>query len=128
MRDILDRLRIDAGQLTIAALIQEREAAACEIERLRETVDRIRASKPPPVRTTPQVPTKAQRSEPLLSPDALLRLNDVCALVGVGRSTVYSWVASKTFPQPVKVGARAVRWKARELAAWREALDERKSS
>jgi hypothetical protein len=34
MRDILIRLRADAGQLTLALLIQEREAAACEIERL----------------------------------------------------------------------------------------------
>src|ERR1700675_1935535 len=32
MRDILVRLRTDAGQLTIAELIQEREGAACEIE------------------------------------------------------------------------------------------------
>ena len=35
MRDILIRLREDAGQLTLAVLIQEREAAAWEIERLR---------------------------------------------------------------------------------------------
>jgi hypothetical protein len=33
MRDILGRLRTDAGQLTIAALIQEREVAAAEIAR-----------------------------------------------------------------------------------------------
>jgi hypothetical protein len=34
MRDIVARLRRDGGQLTIAELLQEREAAACEIERV----------------------------------------------------------------------------------------------
>ena len=44
MRDILVRLGTDAGQLTIAELIQEREAAACEIERLRSNQDRAGAT------------------------------------------------------------------------------------
>jgi len=39
MRDILVRLREDAGQLTLAILFQEREAAACEIERLRRQLE-----------------------------------------------------------------------------------------
>jgi hypothetical protein len=43
MRDILVRLRRDAGQLTLAELIQERQAAACEIERLRNQQDRSNA-------------------------------------------------------------------------------------
>jgi hypothetical protein len=49
MLDILTRLRTDAGQLTIAALIQEREAAAVEIERLRKQLDTsfARRSLPP---------------------------------------------------------------------------------
>ena len=44
MRDILVRLGTDAGQLTIAELIQEREAAASEIERLRSNQDRADAT------------------------------------------------------------------------------------
>jgi hypothetical protein len=32
MHDIVARLRRDTGQLTLAQLIQEREAPACEIE------------------------------------------------------------------------------------------------
>ena len=43
MRDILVRLRADAGQLTLATLIREREAAACEIERLRSQLEAAQA-------------------------------------------------------------------------------------
>ena len=41
MRDILEHLRTDAGQLTIATLIQQRDAAASEIVRLQETITRL---------------------------------------------------------------------------------------
>ena len=40
MRDILLRLRTDAGRFILAVLIQEREAAASEIEQLREQLQR----------------------------------------------------------------------------------------
>jgi hypothetical protein len=55
MRDILVRLRSVAGQLTLATLIQEREAAACEIERLRGE----RASHVPAVASRPSHQFKA---------------------------------------------------------------------
>lgn len=60
MRDIVARLRRDAGQLTIAELIQEREAAACEIERLRGRQERLRAPVPS-ARTAPTPPPPAPR-------------------------------------------------------------------
>lgn len=54
--------------------------------------------------------------------DRLLRMRDVMQLAGLGRSTIYRKVSDQTFPQPVKVGQAAVRWKQSELAAWMAAL------
>jgi hypothetical protein len=84
MHDILARLRSDAGQLTIATLIQEREAAAAEIERLQRTIERLGASNRTGQQSAPKVPVVA----PTPSPGALLRLNDLCRMLGVGRSTI----------------------------------------
>ena len=49
-------------------------------------------------------------------------MRDVMQLAGLGRSTIYRKVSDQTFPQPVKVGQAAVRWKQSELAAWMAAL------
>jgi hypothetical protein len=101
MRDIVARLRRDAGQLTIAELIQEREAAACEIERLRERQDGPRIavpgsrSAPAPSPLAPRI--AAERPQPLQL-GALVRLGDVCKLVGLSRSSIYSRVGEGTFP------------------------------
>ncbi len=54
--------------------------------------------------------------------DRLLRLRDVMHLTGLGRSTIYRKIKEATFPEPVKVGAAAVRWKHSDLAAWMAAL------
>jgi prophage regulatory protein len=123
-RDILHRLRSDAGQLTIATLIQEREVAAAEIERLRRTVELHSISKPrPEVREPVRGPRTPQDLTPVLRPGMLMRLKEVCRMLGVGSSTVYTWVAQGKFPRPMKIGQRASRWRAEEIQAWREALD-----
>jgi len=126
MRDILVRLRADAGQSTLATLIQEREAAACEIERLRSQLEskvsiaatpapsQSKTARPPPVRATVDISA--------LHPNALLRLSDVSTLLGISRSTIYNWISNGRFPSPVKVSERAVRWRAEDLAAWRRDL------
>jgi prophage regulatory protein len=120
--DILNRLKVDAGQLTIASLIQEREAAVLEIQQLRETIDRLQADKERGNRLRSVVSKPSLIISPPSNPDALLRLKDVCALIGVGRSTIYKWVELSSFPKPIRVGARSVRWKASDLAQWRDAL------
>jgi prophage regulatory protein len=121
MRDIIARLRRDAGQLTIAELIQEREAAACEIERLRDQQDRARVAMPTP-RDAPAPPQPATKS-PAAAPQplqlgVLVRLSDVCKLVGLSRSSIYSRVGEGTFPAPVKLSDHCVRWRREDLEAW----------
>lgn len=48
----------------------------------------------------------------------LLRLPEVEALVGLKKSKIYSLIQDGDFPLPVKLGARAVRWKANDIQSW----------
>lgn len=48
----------------------------------------------------------------------LLRLPDVCAAVGLGRSSIYEGVKAGTFPAPIKLSRRAVCWPAASIDAW----------
>lgn len=57
----------------------------------------------------------------------ILRLPRVMDRVGFSRSTIYDFVSKGGFPQPVKIGARAVGWLDSEVDAWiSERLEETK--
>ena len=48
----------------------------------------------------------------------LLRMAQVCELVGVSRATIYRWIASGSFPVPLKIGPAAVRWRLDDIEKW----------
>lgn len=48
----------------------------------------------------------------------MMRLPAVLAVSGLGRSTVYEQMSRGEFPQPVKLGARAVAWPESAIAEW----------
>ncbi|HWM69914.1 MAG TPA: AlpA family transcriptional regulator [Steroidobacteraceae bacterium] len=48
----------------------------------------------------------------------ILRLPEVCALTGLGRSFIYQLQAEGCFPQRIKLGARAVGWVEEEVQRW----------
>ena len=50
--------------------------------------------------------------------DRLLRRAEVERRIGFGRSTLYRMMRAGEFPAPIKIGPRAVRWSAREVAEW----------
>lgn len=50
--------------------------------------------------------------------DILLRRPEVEARTGLSRSTIYDWMKRGTFPRPVKLGARVVAWRERDLNEW----------
>ncbi len=52
--------------------------------------------------------------------DTILRRDDVERVTGLGRSTIYDWMAKGEFPAPIKLGGRAVGWPESEIAAWLE--------
>lgn len=53
--------------------------------------------------------------------ERILRRPDVETLVGLSRSTLYAMIAEGSFPKPIKLGKRAVGWRAADLDAWLEA-------
>ncbi len=50
--------------------------------------------------------------------DRLLRLSEVQIRTGLARTTIYRKMRDGSFPEPLKIGARAVRWPESEIAAW----------
>ena len=64
-----------------------------------------------PAPTTPQPPDAAK------APDALLKIETVCALRGVRRTKVYDDMAAGLWPHPIKLGVRCVRWPASDVIA-----------
>ncbi len=48
----------------------------------------------------------------------LIKLRNVMDITGLGRSTVYKYVASGNFPKPVSLGVRAVAWVEEEVQEW----------
>ncbi|MBN8914504.1 MAG: AlpA family phage regulatory protein [Rhizobiales bacterium] len=49
--------------------------------------------------------------------DRLLRLHQVIKILGISRATFYAGIKVNRYPKPVKLGARAVAWRASDIAA-----------
>jgi prophage regulatory protein len=52
------------------------------------------------------------------APRLLARLPVVLKVTGLGRSTIYRWIAEGSFPPPVRLGPRAVAWRWSDLDRW----------
>ena len=50
--------------------------------------------------------------------DRLLRLNEVRTRTALARTTIYRKMREGSFPEPLKVGVRAVRWRESEIEDW----------
>ena len=112
--DMLDRLILDPGTRTLGELLQEREWAVWEIRRLRADVGRFSRK-----REALRIEGETDRAvDPALNAQRLLRLSEVSTMIGLGRSCIYNFVAEGTFPVPIKVGGRSVRWKLADVLAW----------
>ncbi|GMV00400.1 MAG: AlpA family transcriptional regulator [Burkholderiaceae bacterium] len=48
----------------------------------------------------------------------ILRLDEVCAKIGLRKTAVYQMAADGEMPSQVRIGARAVGWVEREIDAW----------
>ncbi len=55
--------------------------------------------------------------------NSILRLPEVRDATGLSRSTIYAAVRNKRFPRPVKLGVRAVGWRASEISDWIESRE-----
>jgi prophage regulatory protein len=69
-------------------------------------------------------PNTALPSAPAGDPlRVLARLPVVLKMTGLGRSTIYRWVADGSFPPPVRLGPRAVAWRWSDLDRWTRSRD-----
>lgn len=50
----------------------------------------------------------------------IVKRPEVEAATGLSRSSLYRLAAAGQFPRPIKLGSRAVGWRADEIAAWIE--------
>lgn len=50
--------------------------------------------------------------------EKLLRRSEVESIYGLGRSSIYRLMRVDAFPAPLKISARAVRWKHADIIAW----------
>ena len=50
--------------------------------------------------------------------DRLLRREEVEVRTGLARSSIYRLMRLKRFPEPLRIGDRAVRWPEAEIEAW----------
>lgn len=48
----------------------------------------------------------------------LMKLPEVTATTGLGRSSIYERIAQGVFPRPVPLGGRAVAWVSTEIDDW----------
>ena len=65
-----------------------------------------------------QATTKTTAGETVTSSERLLlSARDLGTLLGVNKSTVWSWHNSGRIPMPVRIGG-ATRWRAGEIRAW----------
>ena len=55
----------------------------------------------------------------------VLRLEEVCELVGLARSTIYAKVSAGGFPPPIRLGSRSVGWRLSDLDRWLKAPERR---
>ena len=54
--------------------------------------------------------------------DRLLRLPEVMTRTGLSRSTIYRKMREGSFPEPLKLGVRAVGWRESDIEAWMQDL------
>lgn len=65
-----------------------------------------------------QSPERAAHCAGFLTPDRILRLPEVLAMVGIGRTLLYELVKSQQFPAPLKLSARTRGWRLSAIEAF----------
>ncbi len=51
-------------------------------------------------------------------PIRFIRIKEVQYRTGLGRATIYRWMAQGRFPKPIRLGGHAVAWVEAELESW----------
>lgn len=51
-------------------------------------------------------------------PERLIKLDEVCRRVGLGKSMIYEMIKNGRFPRPYKISPFASRWSEIEIVEW----------
>tara|TARA_R110001583_G_scaffold119228_1_gene270592 strand:+ start:5171 stop:5470 length:300 start_codon:yes stop_codon:yes gene_type:complete len=51
-------------------------------------------------------------------PECLIRIKEVCLLVGISRSTLYKMIEEGSFPKPLDLGSRFKAWQKKTVLNW----------
>lgn len=49
---------------------------------------------------------------------SMLRVGEVCRRTGLSKSQIHRLVADMGFPQPIRLGKRAIAWVASDVESW----------
>jgi len=60
--------------------------------------------------------------------DKIHRLSSALAITGLCRTSLYNYLKEGKFPEPVRLGARAVGWRESELAEWVQSRQKRNAT
>ena len=77
------------------------------------------ARRPPGAR--PRVPEKEAVKLSAMDDMTFLRFPMVMRLTGLKKTTIYEMMHKQIFPQAMKLGARAIAWRAGDIRAWIQA-------
>ena len=55
----------------------------------------------------------------------IVRRDEVSKLTGLARATIYKKVRERSFPSPIRLGARAVGWRMSDIDTWLQAPERR---
>jgi prophage regulatory protein len=70
-----------------------------------------------------KIPEKSPPAASLVAGPTYYRMNRLTEEFGIGRSTVYEWIKAGLFPAPVKLGPKAVGFRAEDIHAWIDARE-----
>ena len=51
----------------------------------------------------------------------IVRRDEVSQLTGLAKATIYKKVKERSFPPPIRLGARAVGWRMSDIVTWLQA-------
>ncbi len=57
------------------------------------------------------------------APTRIIRIPEAKRLVGVSRTTLYTWMRAGQFPAAVRIGPRAVGWRESDITDWMHSRD-----
>ena len=55
----------------------------------------------------------------------IVRRDEVSKLTGLARATIYKKVQDRSFPPPIRLGARSVGWRLTDIDTWLQAPERR---